>query len=84
VRILVASSKAFVSAFLAVIVVMLLFSLFSPHAFRPWVATGIAGGIAMADGVCIWRPLSPNASALLVGVLAATGAAVGTWFSPHI
>ncbi len=83
-RILVASSKAFVSAFLAVVVVMLLFSLFSPHAFRPWVATGIAGGIAMADGVCIWRPLSPNASALLVGVLAATGAAVCTWFSPHI
>jgi hypothetical protein len=28
--------------------------------------------------------LSPNASALLVGVLAAMGATVGTWFSPHI
>ena len=82
-RILVSFSKAFVSAFIAVVVVMLVFSLFSPHAFRPWVAIGIAAGIAIADGVRAWRPLSPNVFALLVGVLAATGSAVGTWFSPY-
>lgn len=82
-RILVSSGKAFVSAFIAVVVVMLIFGLFSSHGFQPWVAVGIAAGIAIADGVRTWRLLSPNAFALLVGVLAATGSAVGTWFSLH-
>jgi hypothetical protein len=80
-RTLLSFSQAFLLAFIAAFVVLLLLSLLVPHGFKPWVAVGIASGIAIASGIRAWRALSTNASAMIVAVLVATGYAVGTWFS---
>jgi hypothetical protein len=82
-RLLISISKAFAGALIGVLAAMYALSLFVPHRFHLWPGVGMASGIAIGAGIRSQWSFSPTAGAVLVGVLAGTGNAVGIWLSVH-
>lgn len=80
-RDLIGFVTAFLGGLAGVLLVMLLAALFSPHAFKPFVALGIATGIGLAGALRARMALSTGTFALAVGVLAMLGSTVGGWIS---
>lgn len=81
VKVLTLFAASFVCALVAVLLVMLLFNLFDPRAFKPLVAAGMAAGIALGNAVRTSKQMSTHTFAVLVGILAALGSAAGGWLS---
>ncbi|WP_445145078.1 hypothetical protein [Dyella sp. Tek66A03] len=81
VKVLTRFGTSFLCALAAVSLAMLMFSLFDSHAFKPFVAAGVATGIGLASAIRAKKELSTNAFAVLVGILAALGSAAGGWLS---
>lgn len=80
-RILKAFVTALVGALAGVLFIMLIASLFEPHAFKLWPALGIACGTALANTIREWRQVSSEKFAWLVGCCVALGVIIGTWFA---
>lgn len=80
-KVLIRFGASFLCALAAVSLAMLTFTLFDSHAFKPFVAVGIAIGIGLASAIRVRKELSTNAFAVLVGILAALGSAAGGWLS---
>lgn len=80
-KILSLFSTSFLCAFVAAFAVMLIATRFDHHAFKPFVAVGVAAGIGLASAFREGLQLSPNAFAVLVGILAALGSMAGGWLS---
>jgi len=82
-RFLFAASKAFSGALVAVLLAMLIFQWLGLGPPQPWVAIGIAVGIALAFGAKEQWQLSQGASSLLVGLFVGMGSMVGHLLSAH-
>lgn len=83
-RFLSAATKAFTGALVTVLLVMLIFQLLRLAPLQPWVAVGIAVGIALAFGAKAQWQLSQGTSSLLVGLFVGVGSMVGHLLSGHI
>jgi hypothetical protein len=81
VKMLTSFFMSFLIALATVISLMLVFTIFDAHAFRPAVAVGIAIGIGLANAYRVSREFSVNTFALLVGALVGVGTIFGSWFS---
>jgi hypothetical protein len=81
VKVLTLFGTSFVCALAANLLAMLGFTLFDAHAFKPFVAVGIAAGIGLASAFRARLKLSTNAFAVLVGILVALGSMAGHWLS---
>jgi hypothetical protein len=85
VQILTAFASALIGALIGVLSIMLITSLFIPHAFKLPVATGIACGAALANAIrASSRKVSPNAFTWLIVCLVSAGGMVGERIAgPH-
>jgi len=81
VKILGTVATTFFIGFLAVLGCMLVFGLFLPHQFQPWLAAGIAAGGAIGWGIRSKWSLSPNVSIFLVALLIGVGDFIGHWLT---
>lgn len=80
-KILMSFVSSFFVALATIFIVMGVFTLFEPHALKPWAAIGMAAGIATANAIRTWKTPSLHVFAALVGCLVALGDMVGTWLS---
>lgn len=82
-KFLFAASKAFLSAFVTVLLAMLVSHWLGIATLQVWVAIGIAVGIALAFGAKEQWQLSQGTSSLLAGLFVGVGSIVGHLLSAH-
>ncbi|GLQ98113.1 hypothetical protein [Dyella mobilis] len=72
---------SFAIGFAVIWLLTLVESFFHERAFRPFVAAGIAAGLALAQVIREEKKLSTERAAILSGVLVGLGYVLGTWLT---
>ena len=84
VQLLAIVGTAFASAWVGIMMAMLIAYSLTGQPLQPWLAPGIAGGCALAAGARMRWKMSNAVGAALFGLLAGVGYLAGGWLSTHV